>query len=93
MNSVWYLASGILESANTVGTFVVDIPVTNTVVNRINAIAVWLWRLVLFARFVNTSGLSRLILSYVVEFCVFVFDCLIDCLNLASINQQYLAWS
>jgi hypothetical protein len=32
----------ILESANTVGTFIMDIPVTNTVVNRINAIGVWL---------------------------------------------------
>jgi hypothetical protein len=33
----------ILESANTVGTLVVYIPVTNTVVNTINAIGVWLW--------------------------------------------------
>ena len=75
----FYLVScfRILESANTVGTFVVDIPVTNTVVNRINAMGVWLWRLVLFARFVNTSGLGRLILSYVIGFCVFVFVSLI----------------
>jgi hypothetical protein len=55
----------ILESANTVSTFIVDIPVTNTVVNRINAIGVWLWRLVLSARFANIYGLSRLILSYI----------------------------
>jgi len=31
-----------LESANTDDTFVVNIPVTNTVVNRINTIGIWL---------------------------------------------------
>jgi len=64
----------ILKSANTaVGTFVVNIPVNNTVVNRTTTVSAWLWRFVLFTRIANISGLSRLILSYVLGVSAYIF--------------------
>ena len=61
-----------------------DIPVNNTVVNRINAIGVWLWYFVLFARFANISGLSWLILIYVVGVSVYIVLYYIGVVGLAS---------